>query len=127
MEKTAKILFLLLMWFLFIGINYSSVYLELYGFIWWLDIFMHTWGGFLIVSSWYLIKSLNAFPVAMSYWLLQPLVILSVIMIVWELFEFRFGLITEYKYLADTTYDFLVGFCGGLIAFLLFRSSTIKK
>jgi hypothetical protein len=127
MEKTARILFLLSLWFLFIGINYVSVYLSLYGFIWWLDILMHTWGGFLIVASWYLIRNIRAFPVVMSKRWLHPLIIIWVIMIVWELFEFKFGLITEHNYIADTIYDFINGFCGGLLSFLVFRFSTIKK
>ncbi len=126
-KNAVKILSLLSVWVLFIVINYFGVYLSLYGYIWWLDILMHTWGGFMVVTSWYLVKHLNVFPRAMKYRLLHPLIILWLMMVVWELFEFHFGLINEFGYISDTIYDFFNGFAGGLVSFFLLRSRTIKK
>jgi len=118
---------LLVLWVLFLSTHYVSVYSASYEATWWLDILMHTWGGFLVVTTWYLVNSLQAFPFLMSRLWLHPLVILVVAMVVWELFELRFGLVTPFNYLADTAYDFLTGFSGGLVSFLLFRCRTIKK
>ncbi len=126
-KNVIKVLALLSVWVLFIVINYYGVYLSLYGYIWWLDIMMHTWGGFMVVTTWYLVKSLNVFPRALNNLWLQPLVVLWVMMIVWELFEFHFGLINEFGYISDTIYDFINGFVGGLASVLIFRFSTIKR
>ena len=52
---------LTLLWILFLTVHYFSVYLSAYEAIWWLDILMHTWGGFMIVSTWYQVRSINAF------------------------------------------------------------------
>jgi hypothetical protein len=127
MKKIARILILLFGWLVLIGVHFAGVYFSFYEVTWWLDIFMHTLGGFLVVTSWYQVKSLNAFPAAMSYWWFQPLIILIVMMVVWELFELSFGLIAKHDYLIDTAADFFNGFSGGLVSFLLFRSRTIGK
>lgn len=118
---------LTLLWILFLTVHYFSVYLSAYEAIWWLDILMHTWGGFMIVSTWYQVRSINAFPFLLSLWWLQPLVVLMVAMIIWELFEYKYGLVVQFNYLADTVYDILCGFSGGVISFMMFHSRTINK
>lgn len=118
---------LVLLWTLFLYIHYVSVPLSAYSSIWWLDVLMHTWGGFLVVTTWYQARALNTFPYLLSRWWLQPLIVLFVAMIVWEIFEYKYGLVTEIRYLADTIYDILCGFSGGLISFLCFQSRTINK
>lgn len=126
MNKLLQILILLTAWVAFVAIHMSAVYSSLYWYIWWLDILMHAWGGFMIITSWYLVESLGVFKPLMSSWWFHSLLVLCVIMIGWELFEFRFGLISQYNYISDTIHDFLNGFGGGLVSFLLFRSRTIK-
>ena len=125
--KVIAPLALALFWVLFLYIHYLSVYVSAYPDIWWLDVMMHTVGGFLVVTTWYQVKALNAFSFLLSQWWLQPLVVLSTAMIVWELFEYKYGLVTDFRYLADTIYDILCGFSGGLISFLIFPSRTINK
>lgn len=125
--KVIMPLALTVLWILFLGIHYVSVYLSSYEAVWWLDILMHTWGGFLVVTTWYQVKTINAFPFLMSRKWLSPLIVLFVAMVIWELFEFKFGLVTEFNYVADTAYDFLNGFGGGIVSFMLFHSRTIKK
>ena len=44
----------------------------------------------------------------LSLWWLQPLVVLMVAMIIWELFEYKHGLVVQFNYLADTVYDICV-------------------
>jgi hypothetical protein len=127
MKRLVPMLLILLGWGTFIAINVFSVYYSLYYYLWWLDIFMHTYGGFLLVFSWFLVKRVGAFKWLMTRPWFQPLLILWVVMIVWELFEFRFGLITQYGYVTDTLTDFFNGFAGGLLAFLLNRSRTIQR
>lgn len=116
-----------LFWVLFLVVHYVGVYVSAYSAIWWLDIIMHTAGGFLVVTTLYQVRVLKAFPYLLSQWWLQPLVVLSAAMIVWELFEYKYGLVTEVRYLADTGYDILCGFSGGLTSFLIFPSRTIKQ
>ncbi len=88
---------------------------------------MHSLGGFLIVLSWYQVKKVGAFKKPLSWSRYQPLFILCVIMLIWELFEFQFGLITEHGYALDTLADFSNGLLGGLVAFWLNQSRTIKQ
>jgi hypothetical protein len=127
MKKFVPLVLIGLGWVTFIAINIISVYYSLYWFVWWLDIAMHISGGFLIVATWYQIQKLGAFPRLMRHGWFRPLVILVVAMVVWELFEFRFGLITEYDYVSDTAFDLINGLIGGLIASWVSRSRTILK
>lgn len=120
-------IFLLLLWVIFLVSHYFNVYYSSYDVVWWLDILMHTWGGFLVVATMYQVKKLKVFPALLSQWWLQPLIVLFAAMIIWELFELQFGLVTRFNYLADTLYDILCGLSGGLISFLVFGSRTIKK
>jgi len=118
---------LLILWTMFLASHYVSVYLSSYESTWWLDVLMHTWGGFLVVTTWYLLYSLKVFLYLLSQKWLSPLSVLLLAMIIWEIFELQFGLVTPVNYLADTFYDILCGFSGGLISFLIFHSRTIKK
>jgi hypothetical protein len=126
MKWFLPIFFTLFGWTAFIAINVFSVYYSLYYYLWWLDICMHAYGGFLIVTSWFVIKRMGAFSWLMVRSWFQPLIVLGVFMSIWELFEFQFGLITEYGYVIDTLADFSNGLAGGMIAFWLNQSRTIQ-
>ncbi len=127
MKKSLPLLLTLVGWLGFVVTHFVSVYYSLYWYIWWFDIFMHSLGGFLIVLSWYQVKKVGTFKQTMSRLRYQPLLILWGIMLIWELFELKFGLIAESGYAMDTLADFCNGFLGGLTAFWLNQSRTIKQ
>ncbi len=118
--------FLSLLWVLFIVVNYVSVYFSLFWYFWWLDIVMHGYGGVLMVASWFMVKSLGAFQRVMGLSDYYVLVLLCVVILGWELFEYGFGMVTSVDYAIDTVIDLAVGFGGGLASFLLLRSRTIE-
>jgi hypothetical protein len=88
---------------------------------------MHTWGGMLLVASWYYIKHTGAFSQLLRKTWCHPLICLVFIMISWEVFKYLIGSITSEAYVLDTTLDLAFGFFGGLVSFWLFRSRTIGR
>jgi hypothetical protein len=127
-RTTYASLFLLgLLWFLFLVVEYVSVYFDLFWYFWWLDIVMHTYGGALIVTSWFMVKALGAFPKLVGDHDRRSLLILILVIIGWELYEYQFRLITPVDYALDTGLDLAIGFAGGLASFLIFRSRTIER
>ncbi len=125
-QHSITIFFLALLWIFFILIQYVSTYFSLFWYFWWLDIIMHVYGGVLIVSSWFMVKSLGAFESIVGKNDHRALLLLGITIVVWEIYEYTFGLITPVGYPVDTVMDLLVGFGGGLAAFFLFHSRTIE-
>ncbi len=122
-----QILLFVSCWVLFVLAHQVLMYFNLYWFVWWSDIVMHSLGGFLLVWSWYAVKNFGAFPAFFNLRFARPLVFLWIMMIGWEVFELMFGLTGAHTYLGDTLLDFAVGFGGGLLAFHLFSSRTIQS
>lgn len=113
-------------WVLFIGTHWFFTAIDFYWYTWWADVVMHTAGGVLIVSTWYVIFYQQVFPRALRWPIFHPLLILAAMVLVWEIFEYLNGLTTTVNYAFDTFCDLTLGFGGGLVVFLLCRSRTIK-
>ena len=122
----ASLFLLCLLWGLFVLVQYVSVYFSLFWYFWWLDIVMHTYGGILIVASWFMVRSLGAFPAFVSGPDTRSLLILTALIFGWEAFELAYGLVTPHYYIQDTVLDIVLGYAGGLVAFYLFHSRTIE-
>jgi len=103
---------------LFLAAHYAALRLHLYWYTEWFDAIMHTWGGFLVVYGFLMLGRVGSGRLAMPRVLL-PLA-LVVVMVVWEVFEYSFGLVgTEANYVRDTIYDLLCGAGGGLLAYVV--------
>jgi hypothetical protein len=102
---------------LFASVHHFAVSMSLYWYYWWFDIMMHFWGGMLVVLGVYALCSLKHIPLKPSTVLIFAT--LFGIMIVWELFEWQVGLFDPTTHFFDTAKDMLVGFGGGLVAYLL--------
>lgn len=87
---------------------------------------MHTWGGLLLILSWYFVRRVGLFPVFFKQRAAHPLLFLVVLMIGWEVFKYAIGSIVSDAYVLDTALDLVFGALGGLIGFLLLKSRTMK-
>lgn len=88
-----------------------------------LDVFMHIWGGVLIVAAWYECQTLFVRLRLASR--LAPLIALGVLALGWEIFKYLIGGTVADNYTLDTVTDIVAGFGGGLAAFYAYRSRTI--
>lgn len=127
MSLRLEITLLLLTWTFFIVVHQVFLYFDFFWYFWWADIILHTWGGGLLVMSWYTIERIQAFPRTMLYKYNHPLLILLVAMIGWEVFEYIFGIANTVDYIFDTILDLITGGVGGIIVFFLCRSRTIDS
>lgn len=118
---------LFFLWVLFALAHVVFLKLFLYWHFDWLDIFMHTWGGFLVVATWYQIRNGGLFKRVFSNRYFHPLLFLIVAMIAWEVFKYLIGSTVSQNYRLDTTFDLLSGFLGGLVAFFSLRFSTMRS
>lgn len=126
MSLRLEIILVLLTWIAFIATHQVFLYFDFFWLFWWSDILLHIWGGGLLVASWYLVERMYVFPRTMALKLNHPLLILLVVMIGWEVFEYVFGVANNTSYVSDTIQDFIFGALGGLVAFWVNKSRTIK-
>ncbi len=117
---------LLILWAAFAGAHAFFVEHFLYWEVIWLDLVMHTWGGALLVASWYYIKSTESFSRLFRRAWFHPVLGLIVLMVGWEVFKYYIGSITSDAYVLDTALDLAFGSLGGLISFWFIRSRTIR-
>lgn len=119
--KTTLFLFLAAM---FAVVHLLAVEASLYWFYWWFDILMHFWGGALITFGTYVMYGFffkNSKPN-----LKIILLVLFVVTSSWEVFEWFAGLYDPTTYFIDTAKDVVVGFGGGLFAYIIFRRFKIN-
>ncbi|MBP6924682.1 MAG: hypothetical protein KBC62_01720 [Candidatus Pacebacteria bacterium] len=102
---------------LFASVHSFAVSMSLYWYYWWFDIMMHFWGGILVVFGVYALCSLKHIPLKPSTLLIFAT--LFSIMVVWEVFEWKVGLFNPPTHIFDTAKDMVVGFCGGLVGYLM--------
>lgn len=126
MSLRLEIIFLLLAWAAFLATHQVFLFFDFFWLFWWADILLHIAGGALVVWSWYTIERTQTFPRTMALRYHHPLFVLLVMMIGWEIFEYAFGIANTTNYIADTAQDFLFGALGGLVAFFVHKSRTIK-
>jgi hypothetical protein len=117
---------LLLSWSLFVTAHLYFLQLFLYWHLAWLDILMHTWGGMLLIASWYELRRLELFRTLANRVRLHPLIFLGVVMIGWEVFKYLIADTLSQNYELDTVIDLGSGLFGGLIIFYWFRHRQIK-
>ena len=104
---------------LFAFLHVLALHFYFYWTVWWFDIFMHVFGGFI-------------FGTLFAYSLLQSvssrgksflLIVCGAFVagIVWEIFEYKVGLTftTSGNYTFDTASDLLSDIVGGLLAYIL--------
>lgn len=129
MKKWRELIIVSLTWLFFLICHLIFTKYFLYWTLWWLDIFMHTFGAGLIIYTWFSLFKLTIFSRLFSSSLLHPILVLSYLMIGWEVFEYLIGNanINRGNYILDTTIDLLVGLSSGLITFWLLKSRTITK
>ena len=99
----------------FATIHNFAVATSLYWYYSWFDIIMHFWGGLLVVLGVYALCSLKHVPLKPTSLIIFSTLI--IIMVVWELFEWKFGLFNPKTHLFDTSKDFAVGLSGGLVGY----------
>lgn len=87
---------------------------------------MHTWGGILLVASWYELRRLGVFKSLINKPWFHPLLFLIVVMLVWEVFKYLIADVVSENYELDTVIDLISGLVGGLITFYWFRQSKVK-
>lgn len=109
---------------LFAGAHWLALTASLYWYYWWFDIMMHFWGGGLVILCWY---NLVVFPrLYVPPTLPRILLVLLVVTVGWEVFEWVADLWQPETYISDTIQDILLGFCGGLLTYGVMRTDTIK-
>ncbi len=127
MSKLSGLLLIFPVWILFASTNIFFQNTYMYWSVWWADVLMHLWGGFLLVATVFLLRKSKLFPKLCSYGEYISLVVLVVAMVGWEIYEYVIGHTGRVGYLFDTTSDFVIGLCGGLVAYYIFKSRTIRK
>ncbi|XKT74725.1 MAG: hypothetical protein ACJKTH_01390 [Patescibacteria group bacterium UBA2163] len=99
----------------------ASMY-YLYWIFWWYDIIMHLLGGAFVALLFFWAH--RAFPVLpMSRQLLFPVTLLVVLIIgiLWEVFEYVTGSYGAVNYTLDTTLDLAMDIAGMMSAYILFK------
>ena len=102
---------------LFAGAHNFAVATSLYWYYWWFDIFMHFWGGTLVVLGVYALCSLKHVPLKPTSVLIFSTLI--IIMVVWEIFEWKIGLFDPTNHTFDTAKDLFDGLFGGLVGYFI--------
>ena len=101
----------------FATIHTLAVATSLYWYYSWFDIIMHFWGGSLVVLGVYALCSLKHVPLKPTSFIIFTTLI--VLMVTWEIFEWKAGLFDPRTHLFDTTKDFIVGLTGGLVGYFV--------
>lgn len=104
---------------LFILIHLIALYFHFYWTVWWFDIGMHVFGGFIAA---YLLVNLFCKDVSSRrhiFWI--ALCGSLLIGVIWEVYEYATGMTfaASDTYVLDTFSDLLSDICGGLLAFLI--------
>ncbi len=99
--------------------HYLAVAGSLYWYYWWFDSVMHFWGGLLLGIGVHALCSLRSVPLSPTLPLL--LLVITVVVVSWEVFERIVGLYNSSTYVFDTSKDIILGFGGGLLAHFILR------
>jgi predicted membrane-bound dolichyl-phosphate-mannose-protein mannosyltransferase len=104
--------------------HYFAMQYSLYWHFSWFDIVMHFWGGGLLALGVHALSTFSRLHFKPTLPIL--LVVLSVAIFSWEIFERSVGLFDPETYVYDTVKDIILGFAGGLLAHLMLRRYTIE-
>ncbi len=108
----------------FVATHSFAMSASLYWYVWWFDIFMHTWGGVLITHGLYSVYVIGPKHRPPPFYLM--ILALATATVSWELFEWYFDVYNPISYIADTTQDILFAFTGGLLTHFFLRDYTMK-
>ena len=100
---------------LFAAVHNFAVTTSLYWYYWWFDVVMHFWGGILVVVGVYALCSLKHVPLKPTSFIIFST--LTMVMVFWEIFEWKIGLSNLQYGLFDTVKDLLMGLSGGLVGY----------
>lgn len=118
---TARPITFFLLALVFLVAHLVALKLYLYSYLPWYDIVMHVWGGYLVIFGFLMLGTVGSRRLALPRPLLFPALI--GVMVVWEVFEYVYGLAgKDPSYGIDTTLDFVCGSVGGVVAYV-----TTKK
>jgi len=109
---------------LFAAAHAFAVAASLYWYYWWFDVVMHFWGGILITMGLYSLATFSRFTFKPNLTVL--LGVLLFVTLLWEAFEFVAGLWQPETYVTDTLQDIILGFGGGLLAYVFLRNYRIE-
>jgi hypothetical protein len=112
-----RALFLLLLASLFAVFHLLAVELELYWYIDWFDVFMHIWGGILIVYCLYVLKGMNLIRYNLTLGLVFGTI--SIIIVSWELFQWLLSFYGRETSLSESIKDIAIGLVSGLSTYLI--------
>ena len=99
----------------------------LYWYYTWLDIPMHLFGAFLVIMTWFYLSQKAWLSELFKKPILNPIFILIIIIVTWEIYQILSGKPISSNYVADTRMDLIVGFIGGILSYFFFSSRTIGK
>lgn len=109
---------------LFAVAHVIALQLALYWYYWWFDVVMHFWGGILITLCLYALVVFPRLYIRPTF--PSVLLVLLIVTICWEVFEWSVGLWQPKAYLVDTFEDILLGSSGGLLAHIILRTYTMR-
>jgi hypothetical protein len=92
---------------------------SLYWHYWWFDILMHFWGGLLIALGVVSLTSFRRVTFRPTYKLV--FVVTTIMVLLWEVFEWQAGIIDPWLEWPDTLLDIVLGFAGSTLGFLLLK------
>lgn len=94
---------------------------------WWFDIVMHFLGGLFVVGSYLWLVRFEAPRIIAKHipLFLSAFVVVLVIGVAWELFEYGTGMYNAVNYTLDTTLDLFTDGAGMLFAYFIFKRYVI--
>lgn len=104
----------------FAATHLFAIEASLYWYYSWFDSMMHLWGGLLLGSGIHMFARFSLWRHTPQ--LAEVLLVITVVVITWEVFEYIAGLYSPATYIADTVKDVVLGYGGGLLAHVIINS-----
>jgi len=111
-------------WFLGVSVVFATAHalavsLSLYWYLPWFDSVMHAWGGGLIVIGLFSFSTFS--QMRRNPELIEVVVVLAIITVTWEVFEWYIGLWDPATYVVETIKDITVAAVSGIITYRILR------
>ena len=111
-------------WFLGLSVVFATTHalavaLSLYWYVPWFDSVMHAWGGGLIVIGLFSFSTFS--QMRRNPELIEVVVVLAIITVTWEVFEWYIGLWDPATYVVETIKDITVAAVSGIITYRILR------
>lgn len=107
-------------------LHYLALEFFLYWRYLWLDMPVHFLGGATVIFAWQTLRELRVPLPAhfFSFW--SSLIVVFIVAIAWELFEFQIGAPIGEDIVLDTSLDLSLGILGGLVAYFVGKSASYE-